>query len=343
MGKTPRINDYNAQQRDVYNQNRTHTGKRKMLTPGTRIALTLTAMVVFGVIGYLVVIVGFRSIIQLWTDLVNRTSEAQSLADIEFQFRIGWPSLKEWALILLWTGAWGLLFANYFKRNLEAQNAMNDKSDINEYEDDQYIATPDEIMGQYAFFPDMGAHADIQVSSLISHAMIQNKGIKKIQVAKRAKEDIKDEDGDVVYRKGEALEDDDGNIITEEVPMFDTDYAKKIFETSSVLDDYREAFDVRKVPYNPGKKTYGKLPYETAADLINGVWEYPEYEVQRPAGAYLVDTDPVNTMIIASTRAGKGQWFGPFTHLFHYQWGMWFIHMLTGVKSRGKLYDDIHV
>lgn len=307
MAKTPRINDYKAQTRDVYNQNRTHTGERKMLTPGTRIALTLTATVVFAVIGYLIVIVGWRTVSQLAMDLVSRTDEAQSYADVNLQFRLGWPSAKEWLVILLWTGAWGLLFANYFKRNLEAQNAMNDKSDINEYKDDQYLATPDEVMGRYAFFPDMGAHADVQVSSLISHVMIQNKGIKKIRVADRAKDNIVDEDGDIVYRKGEALEDDDGNIITSEVPMFDGDYVKKIFDSSNVLDEYRESYDIRKIPYNPGGKTYGKLPYETAADMINGTWEYPSYEVQRPTGAYLVDTDPVNTMIIASTRAGKGQ------------------------------------
>lgn len=33
----------------------------------------------------------------------------------------------------------------------------------------------------------------------------------------------------------------------------------------------------------------------------------PYYEVQRPGGFYLVDTAPVNSMLIAMTRAGKGQ------------------------------------
>lgn len=33
----------------------------------------------------------------------------------------------------------------------------------------------------------------------------------------------------------------------------------------------------------------------------------PYYEPQRPAGAYIVDTAPVNTMVLAITRAGKGQ------------------------------------
>ena len=304
--KIPRIKNYNAQGRDVYEQNRVHTGKRKMLKPGTRIALTIAIVIALAVVGYAVFVIGLRMITQFASDLSHRTSAAESLADLEVHFSMGWPTKMEWILITIWTLCWLLLFSNYFKRNLEAQNAMNDTSDINEYEDDQYLATPDEIMGHYAFFPDIGAHADIQVSSLVSHVMLENKGIKKIAVAKRATEDIVDEDGEIVYHKGEALEDDDGNVITTMVPMFDEKFSKAVFNASDVPDEFRSAFDVRKMPYNPGNKTYGKLPYDTAADLINATWEFPEYEVQRPVGAYLVDTEPVNTMIIASTRAGKG-------------------------------------
>jgi len=40
-----------------------------------------------------------------------------------------------------------------------------------------------------------------------------------------------------------------------------------------------------------------KLDYDTVADVINADWEFPEYEVQRPGGAYLVDTAPTNTMV----------------------------------------------
>ena len=47
--------------------------------------------------------------------------------------------------------------------------------------------------------------------------------------------------------------------------------------------------------------------YNTVSDLINKDWYIPEYEPQRPAGVYLVDSAPVNTMILAITRAGKGQ------------------------------------
>lgn len=63
------------------------------------------------------------------------------------------------------------------------------------------------------------------------------------------------------------------------------------------------------IAYNPpGGTVRDKLgPYPTVADLITADWELPDYEVQRPAGAYLVDTAPVNTMVLAMTRAGKGQ------------------------------------
>ena len=55
-------------------------------------------------------------------------------------------------------------------------------------------------------------------------------------------------------------------------------------------------YDTTKVPYNPGNENRDKLKgYDTVADLINGDWEFPPYEPQRPAGAYLVDTAPVNT------------------------------------------------
>ena len=62
------------------------------------------------------------------------------------------------------------------------------------------------------------------------------------------------------------------------------------------------------MPYNPGNANRDKLKgFNTLADLVNGEWELPTYEPQRPAGVYYVDTAPANTMILAMTRAGKGQ------------------------------------
>jgi hypothetical protein len=70
----------------------------------------------------------------------------------------------------------------------------------------------------------------------------------------------------------------------------------------------RRKFDPSKVLYNPDNKNRNKLKdARTVADMINKYWTLPEYEPQRPGGAYIVDTEPVNTMVLAITRAGKGQ------------------------------------
>lgn len=198
-------------------------------------------------------------------------------------------------------------------RNLDAQNAMNDTSDINQYPNDQHIALPEEIQRKFDWFPDVGAHSNVQVSSMISHMALKNKGLNRIEVAKRAKTDILDEDGDILYYKGEILLDDDGNPITESAPMIDEKFMDDLFTASGTPKDksIRKYYDATTIDYNKGNKDREKLKgFDTVADLINNDWVLPLYEPQRPAGAYVVDTAPVNTMCLAITRAGKG-WFSP--------------------------------
>lgn len=195
-------------------------------------------------------------------------------------------------------------------RNLAAQNLMNDTRDINQHSGDQHIALPEENMRRFDWFPDAGAHSGVQVSSMISHVMLTNKGLKKVEMSVRAEADVLDEDGDIEYLKGEILRDDDDNAITRTVPLIDEAFGDDLFEASGVPEgkQFRKTFDVTKVPYNPDGKDRDKLgAYKTVADLINSDWTLPEYEVQCPAGAYLVDTAPVNTMVLAITRGGKGQ------------------------------------
>lgn len=195
------------------------------------------------------------------------------------------------------------------KKNLEAQNLMNDTSDINQYENDQHIALPEEVQRKFDWFPDAGAHCPVQVSSMISHVMLTNKGINKVKFCKRTDKDIVDEDGDIIVYKGEPVRDQDGELVTELVPLFDTDFGADLFETSGVPKEIRKFYDTNKIPYNPDGKDRTKQSgtYKTVANAINNTWTLPDYEPQRPAGAYLVDTEPVNTMILAITRAGKGQ------------------------------------
>jgi type IV secretory pathway TraG/TraD family ATPase VirD4 len=203
----------------------------------------------------------------------------------------------------------GLLYP-FLMRNLQAQNLMNDTSDINQYANDQHIALPEEIQRKFDWFPDVGAHSNVQPSSMISHMMLTNKGLKKVAVARRATTDMLDEDGDVEYLKGEILRDEYDNALTDEQPIIDEEFGSALFDASGLPADkkLRKFYDVAKIPYNPGNENMDKLKgFNTVGDLINGDWDFPEYEVQRPGGAYIVDTAPVNTMVLAITRAGKGQ------------------------------------
>lgn len=225
--------------------------------------------------------------------------------------------LQWWKVVLSLAIALGTYAGLYavLMRNLDAQNLMNDTTDVNQYEGDQHVALPDEVMRKFDWFPDVGAHSDVQFSSMISHVMITNKGLKRVEQAQRATQDILDEDGDIEYLKGEILRDDAGDAVTKTVPLVDEAFARDLYEASGLPDvkgedgkPLRRWVDTTKIPYNPGGKDRDKLGnYATVADLINADWTYPEYETQRPAGAYLVDTAPVNTMVLAITRAGKGQ------------------------------------
>lgn len=195
-------------------------------------------------------------------------------------------------------------------RNLDAQNLMNDTSDINQYAGDQHIALPDEIMRKFDWFPDVGAHSDVQPSSMISHVMLTNKGLKKIKVSVRAEKDVIDEDGDIEYLKGEILRDENEHAITQTVPMIDEAFGDALFDASGTPKNknLRKKYDTGTIPYNEDGSDRDKLgKFKTVADLINSDWTLPEYEVQRPGGAYIVDTAPVNTMVLAITRGGKGQ------------------------------------
>ncbi|MEU3196926.1 type IV secretory system conjugative DNA transfer family protein [Streptomyces sp. NPDC006996] len=207
-----------------------------------------------------------------------------------------------------------LIIGTWFSRKVAAANLMNTTSDINQYQNDQHISLPEEIQQNYDWFPDAGAHSSVQVSSMLSHMMLKKKGLGTVEVAQRAKKDVIDEEGNLVYYAGEVMDDDEGDPLTQTLPIIDEDFGDELFEASGLPDDktLRQKYDTARIPYNPDGKNRDKLgfgsdTYKTVADLIKKDWEFPAYEVQRPAGAYVVDTAPVNTMVLAITRAGKGQ------------------------------------
>lgn len=186
------------------------------------------------------------------------------------------------------------------KHNLDAQNQSKDMSDINQYQNDQHICLPQEIQEKYDWFPDVGATSDVQVSSLLSHFALSNKGIRPVMMAKRYDEDVLDESGNIIAYKGDYIYDENGDMIFEEKPFFDTKFMHDLFEASELdkKSGFRTFYNPSAIPYNPKNKDRDKLKgYDKLSDLINGDWQLPYYEPQRPAGGYVVDTQPVNTMV----------------------------------------------
>lgn len=241
-------------------------------------------------------------------------AEAQKRHDDAAKRKLGYwmmPSLTNVFISLLGGLICFLILYQLLMKNLEAQNLLNDTSDINQYKNDQHIALPEEVQRKFDIFPDVGAHTNVQPSSMISHMALTNKGINPVQMSVRAKEDVKDEDGEVEYFKGEVMYDDDGNVITETKPMFNEKFMNDLFTTSGIPANdktIRKFYDPDKIPYNPKNYDRDKLQgFDTFADVINKDWVIPSYETQRPAGVYMVDVQPVNTMVLAITRAGKGQ------------------------------------
>lgn len=235
----------------------------------------------------------------------SATTVGEQLADVSgFKLFI---TLGSGLMVALVIGTW-------FSRRVAAANLMNTTSDINQYQNDQHIALPEEIQQNYDWFPDAGAHSSVQVSSMLSHMMLRQKGLGTVEVAQRAKKDVIDEEGNLAYYAGEVMDDDEGSPLTQTLPIIDEGFGDALFEASGLPDDktLRQKYDTTRIPYNPDGKNRDKLGfgsdmYKTVAALIKEDWTFPAYEVQRPAGAYVVDTAPVNTMVLAITRAGKGQ------------------------------------
>ena len=286
-GETMRYRDvYDDQQLD-----RTNMPQMKNMTSRKIATIAMSVFIFF--ITYIVL-----SVVQGYTKMIHTGHPAYLLQCFGLTFG------KLFFTIVLTIVFYAIMY-KIMEHNLEAQNALARTDDVNQYQNDQHIALPEEIQKNFDWFPDVGATSDVQFSSMISHMAISNKGLKTVQVAKRADSDILDDDGEVVLYKGEVLTDDDGNIIFEEKPLIDTDFMEALYDASGVPkgkfkgDKIRKYYNTTMIPYNPDGSNRDKLgKFDTVADLINSDWQLPYYEPQRPGGAYIVDTAPVNTMVL---------------------------------------------
>lgn len=237
------------------------------------------------------------------------------------------------ALYLLPLGGWfrsilaiGISAAAYSgmsvfaKRYWESQNADSDKSilDSDEYQDDARIQQPEELSENFDIFPDVGAHSKhLAVTAILGHVPLNNNGLNKVKMPLRAdgKTDL-DEDGEPI-NKNVLLYDEDDDLVEVTRSMIDENFGEKLWDSSGIPRPrgrnaayirhvLRRRYSPNKLNYNPMKK-FGKANVDTVAEWINQDWYMPQFEVQRPAGMYIVDTEPNNTMVLAMTRAGKGQ------------------------------------
>lgn len=204
-----------------------------------------------------------------------------------------------------------MLLMKVLMKNLKAQNLIYDQGHIDMYDDDSRLQVPEEMMRSYDVFPDTGFSTSVSPSTLLSHIPCSNKGLNKVPIVKRYEEDT-EVDGVMCY-KGEPMVDDEGYYIYEDAPVFDNTFQENLFDVAQIPHDskYRKFWDIAKVPYNPkvnGKRLdRDKLSYDTIGNVIKNDWVWEDFEVQRPAGVFLVDTSPSNTMVLAITRGGKGQ------------------------------------
>lgn len=237
-----------------------------------------------------------------WSELYQRESGSE-VVNGTIQRGIGYylrPTSGKIMLDLLLSALFWVFMFFYLKKNLSAQNSLYDVKEINQYKNDQHIALPEEIQAKFDWFPDVGAHCSVQVNSMISHMALTNKGLHSVQVTRRAPKDVMGKDGEVEVYKGDVLLDADEQPIVDVLPMVDEKFMTDLFDASGLPKEktLRKRYDPSKIDYNPGDKNRDKLKgAETLADMINKYWEMPDYEPQRPAGAYLVDTQPVNTMV----------------------------------------------
>lgn len=211
------------------------------------------------------------------------------------------------------------MYAVWYVNNV---HYLNDEV-IEERANDSYVRTVDHLASQLDVAPDVGLGFKGHASSIVGHAMISNKGIRKVKVP------VYDPNVDGFVKR-----DENGNIVYETKPMFDEKLAHTLFDMSAVPKEFRIFYDATDYAFNArvkegasdkfgklknrlrgeGEKlsekregTYDRKPYDTLADAINNDFYELDTETARPAGVYFYDKRPVNTILIAITRGGKGQ------------------------------------
>ena len=240
-----------------------------------------------------------------------------------FFYGYGWMTYYiPFAIIAAPIGWWVAkrkFWATWYNNNI---HLLSDEV-IEERANDAYIRTVDHMARQLKVAPDVGLRYKGHASTLMGHIMVSNKGIRKVRIP------VYDPNVDGFIKR-----DENGEIVYETKPMFDEKLANKLFDMSNVPKEFRKFYDATDYLYNPKVKedisgklgrlkdklakeesnpnsrretSFNREPYDTLADAINKGFYESDTDTARPAGVYFFDPRPVNTILIAITRGGKGQ------------------------------------
>lgn len=295
----------NDQYRDVYNERDRKRGHRKGPTS------KIPRFIAIAIISAALYILGLLVLSMCW-ELIGATplnviffgmSNPQGILNAAGNLALGDCSLMSPVFYMMeasldcWAGF-------LVMRSWAVQNIPNDPSRINDHEGDAHIEQPEVLMEKYNCFPDAGAHSGVNVTAALSHMMFTNGSglhhLPTVKIAKRYPTTTADhKKGDLIYR-------DDGSLVVERKPMIDKKFGDALWDSSFIPKKRRKRYNPFDLLYNP-KNVYGKQKQDTVGDHIRQDWHFPIYERQRPAGAYVTDDKPNNTIIIGKTRSAKGQ------------------------------------
>lgn len=310
-------------QQDLAKQNRERMDT-EVITPRERWMKPLIAFV-FGFIAAFFFIALFRSsFVHSMQNSINNTELLENMfgkQHVYSQHDLFWSTFSNklcWVLALVLGGAAYVADGLVQRR----QNLMRDHSDINSYVDDKHVLDLQELLLKFDIFPDAGARSrNVSPTSIVSHVSFKNSSkIPDVTVYER------DDSGAIIL-------DENGKPKSKTLPFFDEEIAHKSFDAVGAVGSKNHYL------FDPFKLKYRHLPpetmpiyrecdgfidwlkksfkvfvhnlkdnhYETVGDHILKDWYIPADEPERPTGAFIVETAPVNTFVIAITRGNKGQ------------------------------------
>ena len=196
----------------------------------------------------------------------------------------------------------------FAERYWESQNVSTSRELLNQYKYDSRLQQPEELIENFDMFPDGGAHSHFtDVTAILGHIMLNNDGLNDVKMPLRADGKTDRDDDGVLLGKNVLFYDENDETIETTKSLIDEAFGEQLWDSAGIPRPMgknagyikrvlRRRYSPDKLLYNPMKK-FGKPDIKTVAERINQDWYMPNYEVQRPAGAYVVDTEPNNTMV----------------------------------------------